>query len=192
MGENRGTGWPVILAHTPVIYMFTPKPPTPSKSVPHLFFLHTHFCACVCASRPLFAICVCARARLRVWRGQLILSARKSPAARIWSWESVLCSVDMWHGAKMGSQPLSISRVQRCPITASASPESGGECWEKLHIAKNKFAMLKTPHFHSQKPVRIPLNVKKILISCTDAPQACDRSIFCLLLKKNELELVEN
>jgi len=46
--KNRGTCRLVILAHTPVIYMFTPKPPTPSKSVPHLFPLQTHLCPYKC------------------------------------------------------------------------------------------------------------------------------------------------
>lgn len=162
MGENRGTGWPVILAHTPVIYMFTPNPPTPTKSASHLFLRHTHCRACASA-------CVRAGARLpfvfacaHVWLGKLTLSARKSPAARIWSWESVLCSADMWHGAKMGTQPLSISGVQRCPITASALPGTSWVLRKKLHIAKNKFTMLKTPHVHCQKPVRITLNINKV------------------------------
>lgn len=42
MGENRGTGWPVILAHTPVIYMFTPNPPTPTKSLRLICSFCTH------------------------------------------------------------------------------------------------------------------------------------------------------
>lgn len=131
MGENRGTGWPVIFAHTPVIYMFTPNSPTPTKSASH-FVLSAHTFPCSCKRVCLPFVFVCSH----VWLGKLTLSARKSPAARIWSWESVLCSVDMWHGAKMGTQPLSISRVQRCPITASALPETSWECWEELHIAK--------------------------------------------------------
>lgn len=46
---------------------------------------------------------------LYIWLEQLILPARKCPGARIWSWESVGCSVNMWHGAKSGTQPLSLA-----------------------------------------------------------------------------------
>ncbi len=77
-----------------------------------------------------------------VWLGQLIPLARKCPAARIWTWESVRCSVDMWQRAKSGTQPLSISMVQHCPFTVTALPKTGWECWEKVHIAKKKFKML--------------------------------------------------
>lgn len=81
-------------------------PPT-TKSVSHLSFLLTHFmypCNSVC-----MWLSVCVPMRVYVWLGQLILSARKCPAARIWSWESVHCSVYMRHGAKTGMKPLSIS-----------------------------------------------------------------------------------
>lgn len=80
--------WLVILVHTPVIYMFTPTPPTPTKSVSHLSSPLTHFfvlvifhadCVCECMRAVCVAVCV------YIWLGQLILSARKCPAARIWS-----------------------------------------------------------------------------------------------------------
>lgn len=73
-----------------------------------------------------------------------IPSARKRPAARIWAWESVRGSVDMWRGAKLGTEPLSISMVQHCPCTAKALPES---CWvlrENAYRQKNKFERLQT------------------------------------------------
>lgn len=73
-----------------------------------------------------------------VWLEQLIPSARKCPAARIWTWESVRCSVDMWHGAKLGTQPLSISMAQHCPFTATALPETGLECCEKTAFCQKQ------------------------------------------------------
>lgn len=55
--ENRGTCWLVILAHTPVIYMFTPKPPTPMKSVSFVLSAHT-FSESLCSYK-CFSVCVC-------------------------------------------------------------------------------------------------------------------------------------
>lgn len=122
--------------------MFTPILPTHSKPVSHLSCcVHIFALVSVCAA---VFVWVCGPMCMFVCTGQLIPSARKYPAARIWTWESVRCSVDMWHGAKSGLQPLSISMVQYCPFTAKALPESGRECWEKLHIAKNKFEILQT------------------------------------------------
>lgn len=165
--KTEGHAGLVILVHTPVIYMFTPQPPTPTKSVSHLSSLSTHFyalisiCATVCVCGLCVCLCaVCGPMCMYVWLGLLIPPARKCPAARIWSWESVRCSVDMWHGAKTGTQPLSISMVQYCPTTATALPETGGDCWEKLHIAKNKFEVLQTETCNCQKLVQNAKNNK--------------------------------
>lgn len=86
--KTEGHAGLVILVHTPVIYMFTPQPPTPTKSVSHLSSLSTHFHAlisfgatvCVCGP-----CAVCGPMCVYVWLGLLILPARKCPAARIWS-----------------------------------------------------------------------------------------------------------
>ena len=96
--------------------------PTSTKSVSHLSSLHfcTYECSCglvcagfVCVSGSVRSSCVpmC----VYVWLGQLILSARKCPAARIWSGESVCCSVDTWRGARTGTRPLSISMAPTSP-----------------------------------------------------------------------------
>lgn len=122
--------------------MFTPILLTHSKPVSHLSYcVHIFALVSVCAAA---CVWVCVPMCMLVCIGQLIPSARKCPAARIWTWESVRCSVDMWHSAKLGLQPLSISLVQYCPFTAKALPESGWECWEKLHFAKNKFEIRQT------------------------------------------------
>lgn len=139
--ENRGTCWLVILAHTPVIYMFTPKPPTPMKSVSHLFFQLTHFWShfahtnvygCVrgyvCMPKCVYA-CLAEKVNF--------FCQKKSCSKNC---EKVSSAADMWHGAKLGKQPLSISMVYNCPNRETAPLETGWECWgtQKLHIAKKR------------------------------------------------------
>lgn len=84
-----GRLWLVILVHTPVIYMFTPQPPTRTKSVSHLSNPLTRLCTCEWSVCPTVCVCVCTRVWVRllflfvcVW---LIPSARKCPEARIGS-----------------------------------------------------------------------------------------------------------
>lgn len=154
----------------------------------HIFALLS-VCATVCVCLGLCGVRVCVPMCVYVWLGQLIPSARKCPAARIWTWESVRCSVDMWHGAKSGMQPLSISMVRHCPFTAKALPETGWECWEKLHIAKNKFEMLQTKTRKCQKLVQNAANNKnnnsKIMIGNGAAhamlaqPHKCCLFVYC-------------
>lgn len=167
--ENRRTCWAVGWLFLSIRLSFTcshQDHPPPWSLCPiwpyclHVFAIISVFVAVcvyvwVCVGiRVGLAVCVC------VWPRQLIPSARKCPAARIWTWESVRCSVDMRHGAKLGMQPLSISMVQHCPFTARALPETGCECWEKLHIAKNKFEMPQTKTCGCQKLAQNAANNK--------------------------------
>lgn len=98
-------------------------PPT-TKSVSHLSFLLTHFMY-PCNSVRMWLL-VCVPMCVYVWLGRLILSARKCPAARIWS--------DMVPKRAWSHFLLAWS-------TATAMPKTGRECWENLHIARNKFEM---------------------------------------------------
>lgn len=99
----------------------------------------------------------------------------------------------MWHGAKSGMQPLSISMVQHCPFTAKALAETGRECWEKLRIAKNKFEMLQTKTQKRQKIVQSAANNQnnnsKIIIGNGAAPAMLANTpwvlFVCLLLANN-------
>lgn len=162
-------------------------PPT-TKSVSHLSFLLTHFMYPCNSVRMWLSVCVpmC----VYVWLGRLILSARKCPAARIWSWESVHCSVYMRHGAKTGMKPLPISmehshsNAKDWSGVLRKSPYCQKQVWDAAK--KNPPKLPKTLLIHNH--INLVINTKNVSEENENLPVLC---VFCSLLANNYWKLVK-